>query len=573
MPDIVSPGAGPRPFPAALLLPGDAFDTDHLQVLGRRVAGRSMAQGICRCLSAHEELTLLVTSQEEAHRLQRLLQPYLPVSAQLRLVIGFHRESFQEVGALHVPDPGLARWELLRSGQPANAFSLTGVIHTLCSASVFQAMADLVTAPLQPWDALVCTSTAGRSVVQAVMDHQHQALERRYGQPLPPPPGPQLPLIPLAVECPLQGISSSDPSDPAQRRLLRRHARLELQLPPHAFVLLFLGRLSFHSKAHPVPLYRAVAALMARHPGQEIVLVECGHLFNSSVAAAYEQLQTDWPQLHLRRLGGLIPATEREKALALAAADVFVSPADNLQETFGLSVIEAMAAGLPAVVSDWDGYKDLVDHGRTGLRVPIATAFPSPGALDPLDRSYRLGLIDYDNMVGVLSLAAVVDEGALRQGLENLLLNPEWREALGVQARQRWLQRFSWPVVQAQYRELWLELAALRRAAGALLPSPPAQAPMATLFADYGTATFRSTQLICRQDCTPPEFLDRPMVQVFSQWLCGGAHQALIQHLKRHGQIAPADLAVLGVPPQRWPAILAMLVKLGIAFPRETSST
>ena len=63
--------------------------------------------------------------------------------------MGFHRESFQAVGALHVPDPGLARWEMLRAGQPANLFSITGVIHTLCSESVFNAMADLVTAPLQ----------------------------------------------------------------------------------------------------------------------------------------------------------------------------------------------------------------------------------------------------------------------------------------------------------------------------------------------------------------------------------------------------------------------------------------
>ena len=36
----------PRPYPAALLLPGDAFDTTQLQVLGRRVAGRSFAQGL-----------------------------------------------------------------------------------------------------------------------------------------------------------------------------------------------------------------------------------------------------------------------------------------------------------------------------------------------------------------------------------------------------------------------------------------------------------------------------------------------------------------------------------------------
>ena len=46
-------------------------------------------------------------------------------------------------------------------------------------------------------------------------------------------------------------------------------------------------------------------------------------------------------------------------------ADVFVSPSDNIQETFGLSVIEAMASGLPVIVSDWDGYRDTVVDGVT----------------------------------------------------------------------------------------------------------------------------------------------------------------------------------------------------------------
>jgi hypothetical protein len=255
-----------RPFPAALLLPGDAFDINQFQVLGRRVAGRSMARGLCAHLVAGEALTLLVSSSAEAHQLKELLEPVLPAGARLRLAVGLNRESFQAVGALHVPDPGLARWELLRSGQPANLFSLTGVIHTLCSESVFQAMAELVTAPLQPWDALVCTSNAGREVVQAAMDHRHQALERRFGQSLPQPAGPQLPLIPLAVEEPLTALGPADLADPGQRADLRRRARHALNLPEPAFVLLFLGRLSFHSKAHPLPLYRAVARLMQRQP-------------------------------------------------------------------------------------------------------------------------------------------------------------------------------------------------------------------------------------------------------------------------------------------------------------------
>ncbi len=59
-----------------------------------------------------------------------------------------------------------------------------------------------------------------------------------------------------------------------------------------------------------------------------------------------------------------------EKQIILAAADVFVSPADNVQESFGLTVIEAMAQGCAVVASSWSGYRDIVQHGVTGYLVP-----------------------------------------------------------------------------------------------------------------------------------------------------------------------------------------------------------
>ena len=61
-----------------------------------------------------------------------------------------------------------------------------------------------------------------------------------------------------------------------------------------------------------------------------------------------------------------------------SVADLFLSLSDNVQETFGLTPVEAMAAGLPVVVSDWNGYRSNIRDGVDGFLVrtlggPIAT--------------------------------------------------------------------------------------------------------------------------------------------------------------------------------------------------------
>jgi phosphatidylinositol alpha-mannosyltransferase len=73
-----------------------------------------------------------------------------------------------------------------------------------------------------------------------------------------------------------------------------------------------------------------------------------------------------------RRLQGvefLGRVSDKEKAQLFRTADVYVSPATG-GESFGIVLLEAMAAGTPIVASDIHGYKGVVRRGREALLVP-----------------------------------------------------------------------------------------------------------------------------------------------------------------------------------------------------------
>ncbi len=102
----------------------------------------------------------------------------------------------------------------------------------------------------------------------------------------------------------------------------------------------------------------------------------------------------------------------------LAACEVFVSPAVG-QESFGIALVEAMAAGLPVVATDIPGYGEVVSVGVEGLLVPPR------------------------------------DPGALAAGLVRVLTEPELAARLGEAGRER-ARTFDWPIVVDRLEELYL---------------------------------------------------------------------------------------------------------------------
>jgi len=534
--------------------------------MGRRVAGRALAQGITSSLRPNEQLRVLAGHRGELPVLRDLLQPLLPVGAELWLGCGLGSEQLKQLGCLHLPDPGLAHWCQLRAGLPPSSFSITGVTHTLCSKAVVQGLEALVTAPLECWDALICTSTAAKEVAERAISRQLEVLERRFGQQLRQPAGPQLPIIPLAID-PESFQDSSQGLDRSRRRQL---ARQRLGINTDDYVVLFLGRLSFHSKAHPLPLYKALATLSQSAP---VLLLECGHLFNAAIETAYNDLAAQFPTLRVKRLGGQTPATEDEKILALWAADVFCSPADNLQETFGLSLLEAMAAELPIIASDWNGYRDLVDHGVTGLLIPTSDQLKGQTLTDELERQYRIGLVDYDSMIYQRSQCVVVDHQALETALKHLHDQPEQRQKMGSAGQDRLQRQFSWTSVAQQYRRLWEELNDLRQAAAQASQKAWPTSDYGSLFGHYSTHIASTTSFRITTHNTSPEFLLKPMQKgIINRWCnqssCHRLVQLLLDWRDRQDIISEETwhqaANALGIQPDHQRALLIALEKLGV---------
>jgi alpha-maltose-1-phosphate synthase len=150
-----------------------------------------------------------------------------------------------------------------------------------------------------------------------------------------------------------------------------------------------------------------------------------------------------------------------------------------------------MAAGLPVVVSDWDGYRDTVRDGVDGFRVP--TLMPPAGSGDALAFEYAMGNFNHAMFSAAASQSSAVDVGACADRLLQLIADPELRHRMGAAGQRRARETFDWRVVIAAYEALWAELGERRRSAAEAAAPFPGRLPGPTrmdpfdLFRDWPT--------------------------------------------------------------------------------------
>ena len=285
-------------------------------------------------------------------------------------------------------------------------------------------------------DVIITSSKAGKRALQNMVEQSLQVVEQRFGGGISRV-SPRIETIPLGVD-----TSELYPRDKKQARDL-------LHLPPDETILIYVGRLNEEHKADLEPVLIVLRELLRKTP--DVTLLIAGHDHDNTYFSELDAIAARLAVRHKVRF--LLNFQDFLKPFIYSAGDIFIAPSDNIQETFGIAILEAMACGLPVVAADWSGYRDIVVDGRTGFLVRTlwnkeAADFISVQASSLPDSSRR----------HMLAQQTVLIPSEMYWHLHTLIGDAALRKAFGAEGLARARSEFSWKAVISMHEALWVDL-------------------------------------------------------------------------------------------------------------------
>ena len=320
----------------------------------------------------------------------------------------------------------------LRNRWAKKPFPVTCTPHTLNYWSTQVRNLYKVLPGVQKCDAVMCTSRAAQKYLELCFRASSENLSdlglKQAGY------NGQLKITPLGVRA-----SDFGEQDMAQARKI-------LGLPAEGLGILCLGRLTPSDKYDLMPVLGAISLLAERF---NLFLVLAGA---AKGPYAKELKQT----AHEMGIGNRLFLYENfdsaVKPSLYSASNIFISPADNFQETFGLTLLEAMASEVPVLASDFSGYRDLIVPGETGFLIPTI----GPSDYGPLDAVWP---IQAEHIASLQSAArTALDFDDLLEKITLLAKSPDLCRKLGENGRKRVIKEFDWRVVVKKMEDVWQEL-------------------------------------------------------------------------------------------------------------------
>lgn len=320
--------------------------------------------------------------------------------------------------------------------QAQRAIPLTGITHSLDGPLMHRRFFELAIAGLAPFDGIVCTSRTAERFIQAKREEVAEHFKPIHSIPI------ETKVIPLGID---ESLFS-----PGEKQRARNH----LCIPQDRTVVLSVARISLRSKCDLSPLLELLARMKPMGKLRKVLFLLAGGGSKESIASVQKLVDS----LNLSEHVVLIPNfSPNIKPYLYQAADLALSLVDNYQETFGISVLEAMASGLPILAADFDGYRDSIRHQENGFLIPTLASQTSPNFM-----RHTRGLLD-PSLVRFFDAQAVgIDLECLEETLVQLLHNPVLRQRMG-ETSTAISKKYHWKPIIAQYEEFWshlLEIAA-----------------------------------------------------------------------------------------------------------------
>lgn len=415
---------------------------DSLAVRGNIVAIDYVTQALLRHGTMEKYEIFVSPGLEESARewLQLELKKHAPErQAQIHSLLDvLHGVDQYSLTAFFNPLGGLSLPPLIRKNFGSRLFPTTFLAHGFSVHSMlYEAFLRFLFMGAFACDSIICTSRACRDAMANILEQVSEQFRREFQSSIPYRG--RLDTIPLCVD--------TEIFKPQDKKLLRRR----LRLPKNALILLYIGFIS-PLKADLLPALQVFRELVKANPKRDLLFLVAGTR-DALYAAALQRYAQDFSLSKHVRFMEEVP--DKVKYGLIAAADVFVSPGDSIQESFGLTPVEAMSCGIPQVVADWNGYRDTVSHGETGFLVPT---YWNKCDADLMNTGPLLGW-EYDHLAIGQSIA--LDFASFRDYLQLLIDNDQLREQMSLRSRQRAEALYSFPAVVRQYEELWAELSSI----------------------------------------------------------------------------------------------------------------
>ncbi len=345
------------------------------------------------------------------------------------------RGALDGIGLWYEPQANYSLVYQLRDRFSDIGYPVVSTVHgTSIHSMLFEHFTRVLLCDTYPQDAFVCSSTQSKAALHRLLDSLSDTLDRRYG--VKRRFAGRYDVIPLPID--------TDTLRPGDKTAAKR----KLKLPAGCTFLLYFGLIST-LKADLFPCLLALSECTGELERHDLVFGVAGGGDDEYIRALLSFARAvGFP---VSRLRVFKDPTDALKDTLFQAADIFTSPADTVQEAFGLTVVEAMAYGVPQVVADWSGYRDTVRHGVTGFLVPTLWARCDE------DLRHSGFLLGWAHDHHALGQSVAMDIEIWKKSVMELVQNTELRHRMGTASRERAAQ-FSMSSVRQQYFDLWRDL-------------------------------------------------------------------------------------------------------------------